>query len=269
MIRVFLVDDHPLFLAGVRAALEGAGMNVIGEADTGEAALRALRRSEVQADVVLLELRLSGMSGVEVIREVNAGDARRPHPGVLVVSLLEDDDAVVGALRAGARGYMVKRAPLDELLLAVRIVADGGAVLSPTFASRLALYFTEVHELPHRAAFPELTDREREVLDLLARGYDNRHISRKLVLAEKTVRNHISHVFSKLQVSDRAAAVARARDAGLGSEEHGVPGANGGRTTSGSGQRSLGESAHAGKLDPCPTGHGRERCPRRLGQWDT
>jgi DNA-binding NarL/FixJ family response regulator len=136
---------------------------------------------------------------------------------VLFVSSSADDHAVMAALRVGARGYMVKGAVREELLRGVRTVATGGAVFSPTVAARLSRYFSAVHELPGRAAFPELTDREREVLDLVARGMNNRRIARQLVLSEKTVRNHVSHIFAKLHVSDRVEAAVRARNAGLGS----------------------------------------------------
>lgn len=135
---------------------------------------------------------------------------------VLVMSLEANDETVVTALRAGARGYLLKTAPLDELLLGILTVAAGGAVFSASIADRLAKYFSAIHELPSRVAFPELTSRELQILDLIARGYDNRRIARELVLAEKTVRNHVSNVFSKLQVVDRTMAAVRARDVGLG-----------------------------------------------------
>jgi DNA-binding NarL/FixJ family response regulator len=155
------------------------------------------------------------MSGVEAIRSITAGHVSH-RPRVLVVSMYEEDDEVVAALRAGAHGYVAKEASREELLRAVRTVAEGGAVFSPAIAERLGTYFSAVHELPGRVAFPQLTNREREILDLLARGHNNRRIARQLVLSEKTVRNHISHIFAKLQVRNRADAVMRARDAGLG-----------------------------------------------------
>ncbi|WP_199185639.1 response regulator [Streptomyces carminius] len=217
-IRVFLVDDHPMFRAGARHAVEGAAdMDVVGEAATGEEAIRALRGGEVTADVVLMDLGLPDRSGAEVTRLLtSAPQGGGPAPRVLMLSALEEDDAVISALRAGARGYVVKDAPREELLRAVRTVAGGGAVFSPFVADRLGDYFAAVHDMPGRVAFPQLTNRERQVLDLLARGYGNRRIARELVLSDKTVRNHISHIFAKLQVTDRMAAAARAREAGLG-----------------------------------------------------
>jgi DNA-binding NarL/FixJ family response regulator len=220
-VRVFVVDDHPLFRAGVTAALASAdGFAVAGEASCGEDALTALRQQEggAGADVVLADLHLRGMSGIELTRQLlSGGDQAAPKPRVLVLSMSEDDESVIAAVRAGAHGYMVKGAPREELLLAIRTAANGGAVFSPVVAGRLRGYFSAVHDVPSRAAFPALTERELEVLDLVARGYNNRRISRELIVSEKTVRNHISHIFAKLNVSNRAEAVVRARDSGLGS----------------------------------------------------
>ncbi|MFD5628447.1 LuxR C-terminal-related transcriptional regulator [Streptomyces sp. NPDC127072] len=216
--RVFVVDGHPLFRAGVRLAMEGArDLEVVGEAASGEEAIVALRDGHVVADVVLMDLLLPGCSGIEATRAIAADAPAGPGaPRVLFVSGSVEDDAVVAALRAGARGYMVKGAPGEELVRGVRTVAQGGAVFSAVVADRLGGYFSAVHDLPVRAAFPDLTEREREVLDLVARGLTNRRIARELVLSEKTVRNHVSHVFAKLRVADRVEAAMRARDAGLG-----------------------------------------------------
>lgn len=215
--RVFLVDDHPLFLTGLRVALEDAGIAVVGEAHTGKQALDSLRAPDFAADVVLVDLQLPDRSGVEVIRSlVLEAEAGKRTPYFLALSASESDSTVVMALRAGAHGYLVKETPGDDLVRAVRVAAGGGAVFSPAVAGRLAALFSAVHELPSRAALPELTDRERQVLDLVARGHNNRRIARALMLSEKTVRNHVSHVFTKLGVGDRAAAVVLARDAGLG-----------------------------------------------------
>jgi DNA-binding NarL/FixJ family response regulator len=216
-IRVFLVDDHPLFLAGVRTALQDSDAVVVGEATTGMATRLALHRPDTRADVVLMGLHLPDGSAIELARAV-AGDAApgTVSPRVLAVSAAEDDQSVVAALRAGVHGYIVRNASRDELLRAVHTVAEGGAVFSPGVAARLAGYFSALHELPGRVAFPDLTDRERQILDLLARGYNNRRIARELLVAEKTVRNHVSRVLAKLQVSKRTEAAVLARDAGLG-----------------------------------------------------
>ncbi|MFF7070326.1 response regulator transcription factor [Streptomyces pseudovenezuelae] len=217
-IRVFVVDDHPLFRAGVRLATEDIeDLEVVGEAESAEEAVRALVHERVRADVVLMDVQMPDSSGISVVAAITAAQhLGTERPRVLMMSMSDDDDMVVAALRAGAHGYLVKGAPRAELVGALRTVARKGAVFSPAVAARMSSYFSAVHELPGRAAFPQLTEREREILDLIARGYTNRRIARELVLAEKTVRNHVSHVFAKIQVSDRAAAVVRARDAGLG-----------------------------------------------------
>jgi DNA-binding NarL/FixJ family response regulator len=216
--RVFVVDGHPLFRTGVRSALATAGsVAVVGEAATAEDAARSLRDHEPPVDVVLVDLRLPDGSGIDLVRAVSAPAAwSPPPPRVLVISDREDDGAVIAAMRAGARGYLMKDASADELIRAVETVADGGAVLSPFIAARLSAYFTSVPELSGRLAFPELSRREREILDLLARGHDNRRIARILVLSEKTVRNHVSHVFAKLNVTRRVDAMIRARNVGFG-----------------------------------------------------
>ncbi|GLZ37024.1 response regulator transcription factor [Actinokineospora sp. NBRC 105648] len=215
---ILLVDDHPLFRSGTRAAIEGSpDLDIVGEAATAEEALALLAGERARVDVVLLDIQLPGASGIELARAITEdGVLGEPAPRVIIVSITEDDDSVVAALRAGALGYLLKGVSRDELLRAVRTVAAGGAVFSPSIAGRLRRYFSAVHELPGRVAFPELTERERQVLDLIARGHTNRRIARKLVLSEKTVRNHVTHVFTKLRVRDREAAAVRARDAGLG-----------------------------------------------------
>jgi DNA-binding NarL/FixJ family response regulator len=216
--RVFVVDDHPMFRAGVRSALRDVeSLEVVGEASTGREAVEALRVVEPGADVVLVDLHLPDRSGIEVIRVITSGPARGgTSPRVLVTSFSEDDVTVVAALRAGASGYLTKKASDVELRRAIETVADGGAVFGPMVAGRLSTYFAAMRELPVRLAFPELTEREREILDLIARGHDNGHIARMLVLSEKTVRNHVSRVFTKLRVTRRTEAAVRARNAGLG-----------------------------------------------------
>jgi DNA-binding NarL/FixJ family response regulator len=212
MTRILLVDDHPLFLDGVRAALTGAGdLEVVGEApNVAEAVARA---AELVPDVVLMDLNLPDASGVEATARILAA---RPESRVLMMTMSADDDAVVASMRAGARGYIVKGTGRNELLHAIRTVAAGGAVFSPVVADRLGRFFTGLAVGGGREAFPQLTGRELEVLDLVARGLENRRIARELGLSDKTVRNHVSNVMAKLDVQDRSAAIARARAAGLG-----------------------------------------------------
>jgi DNA-binding NarL/FixJ family response regulator len=212
VLRVLLVDDHPLFLDGVRAALARAeDLEVVGEAHDVRGAVAAAL--ELLPDVVLMDLGLPDGSGIEATREILA---RAPSVRVLVMTMSDEDDAVVTAMRAGARGFVVKGAGRADLLSGIRTVAGGGAVFSPRVADRLGVLFGSLAALPGQAAFPELTDREREVLDLVARGHDNRRIARELFLSDKTVRNHVSNVMGKLGVATRAEAVVRGRNGGLG-----------------------------------------------------
>ena len=212
MIRILLVDDHPLFLDGVRAALARADdLEVVGEAHDVAGALAAAR--ELVPDVVLMDLGLPDGSGIEATRAVLETS---PDTRVLIMTMSDEDDAVVTAMRAGARGYVVKGAGRADLLHGIRTVAGGGAVFSPVVADRLGALFASMGGLPGREAFPELTEREREVLDLVARGHDNRRISRDLFLSDKTVRNHVSNILTKLGAATRAEAIVRARNAGLG-----------------------------------------------------
>ncbi|SCF44601.1 response regulator transcription factor [Micromonospora mirobrigensis] len=211
VIRVAVVDDHPVFRLGMTALLASTvGLEVVGEAPDADGALRV---AELRTpDVIIMDLHLGGRSGVEATREIVA---RHPGIGVLVVTMLDDDDWVFAALRAGARGYLLKGAAPAEVERAVRAVANGEVLLGPVVASR-AVSFLSGARAGGAAPFPELTDREREVLDLVAQGLSNLVIARRLTLSPKTVRNHLSNVLSKLQVADRSQAIQRARQAGLG-----------------------------------------------------
>ncbi|MFC8619763.1 response regulator [Micromonospora purpureochromogenes] len=211
VIRVAVVDDHPVFRLGMTALLASTpGLEVVGEAADADGALRVADLH--RPDVVVMDLHLGGRSGVEATREIVA---RHPGTGVLVVTMLDDDDWVFAALRAGARGYLLKGAAPAEVDRAVRAVANGEVLLGPVVAAR-AVSFLAGARSGAAAPFPELTDREREVLDLVAQGLSNVIIARRLTLSPKTVRNHLSNVLTKLQVADRSQAIVRAREAGLG-----------------------------------------------------
>lgn len=212
-VRILLADDHPAFLAGLEALLATvAGVVAVGRAASGEEAVVAA--AELQPDVVLMDLNMPGIDGIEATRRIVATS---PHIAVIVLSMYEDDDQVFGALKAGARGYLLKGADRGELVRAIRGVASGEAIFGPAIARRLAAFFA-ARPAVEAAVFPDLTDREREILDLIARGLNNPGIAERLVLSPKTVRNHVSNIFSKLQVADRAQAIVRAREAGLGGE---------------------------------------------------
>ncbi|MET7479626.1 response regulator transcription factor [Streptomyces sp. NPDC005648] len=212
-VRVVIADDHPMFLLGLRAALASSEeVTVVGEATTGEGLLAVADRTT--PDVILTDLAMPGLDGVAATRAVVAA---HPRTGVLVLTMHEDDEALFGALRAGARGYLLKGADATEIVRAVLAVAAGDAVYGEPVARRIVDFFTGAHRDYAARVFPQLTDREREILDLVASGRGNHEIARRLVLSDKTVRNHVSAILAKLQVRDRAAAVAKARDAGLGS----------------------------------------------------
>lgn len=210
VVRVAVVDDHPVFRLGMVALLRSLeGIEVTVEAASAEEALAAIGDG---VDVVVMDLHLGDDSGVEVTRELVR---RRPDLRVLVVTMLEDDESVVASVRAGARGYLLKGATPGEMERAIRAVANGEVILGPQVAARAMTYLSGARTAG-AVPFPELTDREREVLDLVARGFDNATISRRLVLSPKTVRNHVANVLAKLGLPDRSAAIVRAREAGLG-----------------------------------------------------
>ena len=194
-IRVLVADDHPLFRNGIVNSLaELADIELVGEAADGDLAVTLTL--ELQPDVVLMDLQMPGRSGIEATREISR---QAPDVKVLVLTMFEDDDSVFAAMRAGARGYLLKGADQDDVERAIRTVAAGEAVFGAAVASRLLGYFAA----PPATTFPELTEREREVLELLASGRNNQAIADELVLSLKTVRNHVSNVFAKLRVADR------------------------------------------------------------------
>jgi DNA-binding NarL/FixJ family response regulator len=210
VLRILVVEDHPLFRKGVVTLLDAVDdMTVVGTAGSGEQAVTAAR--DLRPDVVLMDLQLPGMSGIEATRAIVEA---APDVRVLVLSLFEDDESVFLALRAGARGYVLKDADEEELTGAIRAVARGEAIFSSAVAGRVLAFFAVPRAAPK--VFPSLTDREREILDLIAAGHPNPSIARALTLSPKTVANYVSAIFAKLQVADRAEAMVRAREAGLG-----------------------------------------------------
>lgn len=212
-IRVLIADDHPVFRFGMRALLATASeAELVGEAESGDDAIA--QAATLQPDVILMDLSMPGTNGIEATRQILA---THPTTAILIVTMLEENDALLAAMRAGARGYILKGADGAETLRAISAVANGEAIFSPTIAQKLIQHVAPPTQATPKQAhpFPDLTDRERDVLALIARGYTNATIAERLFISPKTVRNHVSNVFSKLQVTDRAQAVARARDAGV------------------------------------------------------
>src|SRR5262245_35462725 len=186
-------------------------VELVGEATSGDEAITAA--DALQPDVVLMDLRMPGVNGIEATRHILQTS---PHMRILVLTMFEDDDSVFAALRVGARGYLLKGADKAEIVRAIRAVERGEAIFGPAIAQRLIHYFATPRPTPAVTAFPELTDREREILTLIAQGWSNGEIAARLVVSLKTVRNYVSNIFSKLQVADRTEAILRARNAGLG-----------------------------------------------------
>jgi DNA-binding NarL/FixJ family response regulator len=213
VLRILVADDHPVFREGLCALLSAsAEIEVVGQAASGTEAVEAAARTAPH--VVLMDLRMPGCNGIEATRRIR--DAN-PDVAVVVLTMFDDDDSVFSAMRAGARGYLLKDAEGTDVLRAVRVVAGGEAIFGPSIARRLIDYFATVEPRPATVAFPELTDGERIVLDLIAAGHSNGEIAARLSLSPKTIRNRVSSIFSKLRVRDRADAIVRGRDAGLGS----------------------------------------------------
>lgn len=209
-IRVLIADDHPVFRDGLRALVDRApDLELVGEATTGREAV-ALAASARPA-IVLMDLRMPEMSGIEATRRIVEAN---PSVRILVLTMSEEDDSLFAAMRAGARGYLPKDADSDELLVAIRAASHGEAIFGASIARRITAFFAG----PRTASdpFPELTDRESEILELVAQGQPNPVIAARLGISDKTVRNHVANVFNKLQVADRAQAIVRAREAGLG-----------------------------------------------------
>ncbi|MFT4216753.1 MAG: response regulator transcription factor [Micropruina sp.] len=212
-IRVVLVDDHPVVRRGLRSLLESLpGYTVVGEAADGISAVREVQLT--RPDVVLMDIRMPGLDGLEATRAVLSAV---PATTVLMVTMLDEDDAVFAAMRVGARGYLLKGADQQEIDRAIRAVAAGEVIFSPGVAQRVISHFSSADAAAAPSeAFPELTPREREVLDLVAAGLRNAMIAERLFLSQKTVANHLSSIFAKLSVDGRHQAIIRARDEGLG-----------------------------------------------------
>jgi DNA-binding NarL/FixJ family response regulator len=214
-IRLMIADDHRLFREGIKALLAVTDdIEIVGEAEDGESALKKCR--ELQPDVILMDINMPGLNGIQATGQILE---KQPQARIVMLTMLEDDASIFHAMRAGARGYLLKGADPKEVLSVIRAVAEGQALFGPAIATRLMNYFKELSATPPASGagtpFPELTEREVEVLRLIAQGLNNQEIAQKLFLSPKTVRNHITNIFSKLQVADRAQAIVRAREAGL------------------------------------------------------
>jgi DNA-binding NarL/FixJ family response regulator len=209
MIRVLVVDDHPVYRNGLGKVIADAdATELVGTASDGEQAIELVRTQ--RPDVVLMDVRMPGVNGIEATARIVE---EHPQTNVLILTMFGDDDFVFAALRAGARGYILKEAGEREILHAIESVAAGEAIFGAGVANRLRGFFSAPAP---REPFPELTYREREILDLIARGASNHEIAARFTLSEKTVRNYVSAILTKLQVAHRAQAIVRAREAGLG-----------------------------------------------------
>lgn len=210
---VVIVDDHPVYREGLAMLLSSLdGVSVVGTASDGREAIATV--DALQPDVVVMDVQMPELDGIAATREITA---RHPHLHVIVLTMSDDDETVFAAMRAGAHGYLLKGSPQEEIRRAIDIVAAGGLLFGATIARRVGEYFVSgpPADVPEEA-FPQLTPREREILDLLAAGRSNAQIAQALYLSPKTVRNNTSNIFAKLQVADRAAAIVRARESGLG-----------------------------------------------------
>jgi DNA-binding NarL/FixJ family response regulator len=211
VIRVLIADDHPAFRRGLELMIADAeDLEIVGQADTGHRVVEL--SAELGPDVVLMDLRMPELDGIEATRRITRGTSGT---AVVVLTMFEDDDSVFAAMRAGACGYLLKGADQDEIVRAVRAAAAGEAIFGPQIAARLISHFAGGAGST-AAAFPSLTDREREVLEMVAAGKGNATIAHELMISLKTVRNHVSNIFTKLQVPDRSTAIVKARQAGLG-----------------------------------------------------
>ena len=214
-IKLMIADDHRLFREGLKALLTVTDdIEIIAEAEDGNGALK--KCMELRPEIILMDINMPEINGIHATQQILE---KFPQIGVIMLTMLEDDASVFNAMRAGARGYLLKGADPQEVLSVIRAVAEGQALFGPAIAIRLMNFFKELSLKPvstqNKAAFPELTERELEVLRLISQGLNNMEITQKLVLSPKTVRNHITSIFSKLQVADRAQAIVKAREEGV------------------------------------------------------
>lgn len=215
-VRILIADDHTLFREGLTAILSAAAdTEVAGEAANGQEVIE--KAAGLHPDVILMDIMMPGLNGIEATQRIIKTS---PEIGIIILTMLEDDDSLFAAMCAGARGYILKGADKEEVLRTIRAVAAGEALFGPAIAKKITTFFNGITAYPRRAEerenFSDLTDREREVLELIAQGSNNREIANRLYIAPKTVSNHISNIFGKLQVSDRAQAIVKARQAGMG-----------------------------------------------------
>jgi DNA-binding NarL/FixJ family response regulator len=207
--RVLVADDHPMFRAGLLTALQLNGsFEIVGEAATGHEAVQTA--GQTRPDVVVMDLHMPDLNGIEATRQIISA---RPQTGVLVLTMFEDDESVFSAMRAGARGYLLKGAGPEEITRAIEAVGSGEAIFGPSIAHQIVAFLSSPRT---PKPFPELTPRERELLDLIAQGWSNARIAQHFTLSTKTVRNHVSNILTKLSLTDRSQAIVRARQAGLG-----------------------------------------------------
>jgi DNA-binding NarL/FixJ family response regulator len=212
-IRIVIADDHPLFRDGLRGLVgRTSDLELVGEAATGPDAVAVV--AATSPDVVLMDLRMPGMTGIAATRAILE---RRSETRILILTMSENDDSLFAAMRAGARGYLPKDADGEEIVRAIRAAALGEVIFGQSIAAKVQAFFA-ASRAPAVDPFPELTDREDEVLELIAQGRSNAEIAARLGISDKTVRNHVANVFNKLRVADRAQAIVRAREAGLGRE---------------------------------------------------
>ena len=211
-VRILIADDHTLFREGLRAILKAVpDFEIVGEAATSEEAIN--KAMNLKPDIILMDIQMPDMNGVKATEKIIE---EHPHMGIIMLTMLEDDNSLFSALRAGARGYVLKGADKAEMVRCIRAVKNGEALFGPIIADRITQFFNNPVRNEKHTAFPELTDREFEVIELIAREYNNQEIANFLHISIKTVSNHISNIFNKLQVSDRTKAIFKARDAGLG-----------------------------------------------------